>query len=81
MATPNDIHAHLKTVEESSVLVLAPGPLRLAVTPADAIAVELIEWLEAQLGPTGSVGQMLDVLDNARWWVMLWASMDQAERS
>ena len=64
---------------KSTVLTLKPGPVKLRSDMADKLAGQLLLWLFAQMPDEATTGDLLDVLDCARWWHFFWASLDRED--
>lgn len=50
---------------------LRPGPLELYLVPSDIAALRLLN----RLPDTYTNGQLLDILDQARWWLVFFAAL------
>jgi len=72
---PKDFYELLADLEEDAEMSLSPGPVIMKVSKHDGTAARLILWLETQMLEDATIGDLLDVLDAARWWVVLWSSL------
>jgi len=52
----------------SSLMTLAPGPVRLRVSWRDVVACRLLDWLMDELPPTATGRDLQDILLAAIWW-------------
>jgi hypothetical protein len=73
--TPNDFYRSLQSVTETSEVTLSPGPLTIQVNKQDAMAGKLLLWLQEQVPDDFTAGDLLDVLDAAKWWATFWTSL------
>ena len=70
-----DFYENLSQVTASTELTLSPGPVTLKVNAQDALAARLLLWLEQEMPPDATQGDLDDVLDAAKWWATFWAAM------
>ena len=70
-----DFYEGLSQVTASTELTLSPGPVTLKVNAQDALAARLLLWLEQEMPPDATQGDLDDVLDAAKWWATFWAAM------
>jgi len=68
----------LQGVESPQKMTISPGPFTLMIDENDAIAAELINWLSEKMGDDVRVGDMLHVLDSARWWVITFTTWHES---
>ncbi len=73
--TPEDFLKKLATIEGPTEIRLSPGPLDIKANVADALAAKLILWLYDEMPEDATSGDMLNVLDAARWWAAFWFSL------
>ena len=79
MSTPLEFYQKLQNMEPGTI-TMSPGPFRIGIGPADAMAAKLILWLLEQLPDDVTTGNFLEVLDCARWWTVYWAGVHDAEQ-
>ena len=70
-----DFYEGLSRVTASTELTLSPGPVTLKVNAQDTLAARLLLWLEQEMPPDATQGDLDDVLDAAKWWATFWAAM------
>lgn len=63
-----DFYEGLSRLTASTELTLSPGPVTLKVNVQDALAARLLLWLEQEMSPDATQGDLDDVLDAAKWW-------------
>ena len=73
--TPGDFYEKLKQVRGTEDLTLSPGPLTVRVNQHDATAAALLLWLYHEMPDDATQGDLIEVLDSARWWAGFWASL------
>jgi len=62
---------------ESKIAAMKPGPIAMRLGPADTLAAKLLLWAEDELlPPDATLGDLLDVLDCARFWTFFWAALE-----
>lgn len=77
--TPNEYLQELLKVNGPAEAMLSPGPFKIRVSKDDAIAARLIMWLLDQSPDDVTYGQLEDVLDSAKWWLMFFAALVRLE--
>lgn len=55
-------------------------PIKIGIGPADIMAAKLLIWLHEQLSDDTTWGDLEDILDAAKWWVVFWASATTATK-
>jgi len=78
--TPKEFYQRLSTLTEKEVITLSPGPIKIIAYPADALAAKMVLWLLEQLPEDATEGDAEDVIDMAKWWIMFWHMLHQAEK-
>lgn len=73
--TPSDFYEQLKQVTETEDFTLSPGPLTIRVNQHDATAASLLLWLYQEMPDDATQGDLVEVLDSARWWAGFWAAL------
>jgi hypothetical protein len=76
--TPNDFYKSLQVAGLSEV-TLSPGPLTIRVNEQDAMAGNLLLWLQEQVPDAFTVRDLFEVLDAAKWWATFWASLPRED--
>lgn len=61
-------------------LTMSPGPFELNINQHDVEGLRLVGWITDTLG-TQRMGDVLDILDCARWWTLFFASQSSLHRS
>lgn len=72
--TPNQFFAKLSETTKSQSFEMK---VELQINTHDAMAARLLIWLQEQM-PDATTGDLEDVLDAAKWWSVLFASMHTA---
>lgn len=70
-----ELLTRIAEVQGSQTATLAPGPLHLRVSENDGTAARLLLWLSEHM-MDNTVGNALDVLDCARWWLTFWTALE-----
>lgn len=73
----HEFYEKLQLVTGQNTTTLSPGPLKIGVSQSDAMAARLILWLEQVMPDEATIGDLLDVLAAATWWVTFWSSLDK----
>jgi len=73
--TPIDFYEKLRQVTETENLTLSPGPLTIRVNQHDAMAATLLLWLYQEMPEDATQGDLIEVLDSAKWWASFWAAL------
>lgn len=71
----NRVFKHMKSITEPQVMILSPGPIKLNVTPLDGIGIKVLELIAEELGEDARIGDMMDILFNAQWWLTFYSAM------
>lgn len=74
--TANEFFHQLSTITQSRRFT---PPIDIQVGPHDALAAKLLLWLQEQMADNATEGDLEDVLDAAKWWTVLFASMYKAD--
>jgi hypothetical protein len=72
--TPKEFLNQISNIKEPTVITLKPGPISLTVNLSDGMAARLIMWLMENMPEDTTEGQMENVIDAAKWWLVFWAS-------
>lgn len=79
--TPNEFYEKLSGLKPG-VVTLSPGPFRIGLGESDPLAAKLILWIRDELLPEdATIGDALDILDMARWWLIFWHGLELAQET
>ena len=80
MMTPSEAMDFIINGGKPGIATLSPGPLRVKIGNNDIKALKLIQSLKEQY-PEATVNELLDVLDEARWWMIFWSATALADKA
>ena len=66
-----DVLLHLSNIDGSKEITLSPGPFSRKIGSCDAFAAKMLLWMFDELPDSATVGDMLDILSSAEWWLTL----------
>lgn len=72
----DEILEALKEVKDKNVITLV-GEVKFKVNKNDALAAELLEWLWENGEEDMTVGDVLDILANAEFWLTFWHGLEK----
>ena len=75
--TPHDFFTRLAGGESATYHI---DPLVIKTIKADAQAARLLLWMQ-EIWPELTIGQTLDILAFATWWVTTWAAITKGQEA